>query len=144
MLKCHFNNAFKGNLTNFLRQKLIAKIIKFKSKITKLLRAFSHKWSNLKEWMKYIYWSLHYTTHAILYYTIATVFYWEPLPIIQHHQQIHNFLLGFQALFSGFWLVNKCTIASGVVQTVGHMQILKICIDHHIPVIVSTQKKSSE
>ena len=25
------------------------------------------------------------------------------------HQQIHIFLLGFQALFSGFWLFNKCT-----------------------------------
>ena len=25
------------------------------------------------------------------------------------HQQIHKFLLGFQALFSGFWLFNKCT-----------------------------------
>ena len=25
------------------------------------------------------------------------------------HQQIHTFLLGFQALFSGFWLFNKCT-----------------------------------
>ena len=28
---------------------------------------------------------------------------------IAQHQQIHTFLLGFQALFSGFWLFNKCT-----------------------------------
>ena len=28
---------------------------------------------------------------------------------IEVHQQIHIFLLGFQALFSGVWLFNKCT-----------------------------------
>jgi hypothetical protein len=33
---------------------------------------------------------------------------WKPW-LREMHQQIHTFLLGFQALFSGFWLFNKCT-----------------------------------